>query len=127
MVPGRPTSAIVCRYWGRALGSLSVPQGERGHAEGTLAEARRITRKDVTAYLAAELDALPRIGPHPNCDEELGARSELFVFHYRGAGEARVMITRVACIPVTNGRIVRGALGSLHASGEEHWVDEGLL
>src|SRR5271169_4000994 len=134
MVPGHPTSAIVCRYWGHKLG---LPPGRRslgelGHAEGTLAEARRISREDVTAYLAAELDTLPRIGPHPNCDELLGGRSELFLFRYprdgfRYPGEARVLITYAACVPVENGRIVRGALGSLHGNGELHWVDEGLL
>ena len=130
MVPGHPTGAVVCRYWGRSpLGFAPghPSRGEVGHAEGTLAEARRITRPYVTTYLASELDALPPIGPHPNCDEELGGRSELFLFHYRGGGEARALITYADCIPVENGRIVRGALGSLHGNGELHWVDEGLL
>ncbi len=130
LVPGHPTSAIVCRYWGHSpLGFAPgrPSRSEFGHAEGTLAQARRIMRRDVTAYLAAELNALPRIGPHANCDEELNARSELFLFHYRGGGEARVLITRARCFPTTNGRIVRGAIGSTHGNGEEHWIDEGLL
>jgi hypothetical protein len=125
LVPGHPTSAIACRYWGRTIGSPR--EGELGHPRGALAEARRITRPDVASYLAAELDALPAIGPHPNCDELLGGRSELFLFRYPKRAEARALITYAACIPVTNGRIVRGALGSLHGNGEPHWVDEELL
>jgi len=51
----------------------------------------------------------------------------LIVFHYHGTGEARVLIIKVACIPATNGRIVRNALGAAHGNGETHWFDEELL
>jgi len=82
LVPGHPTSALICRYWGRS-GSIPepederarIPEGEHGHAVYTIAQARRVVRQDVTSYLASELDALRPIGPHPNCDEVLGGRS----------------------------------------------------
>ena len=81
LVPGHPTSALICRYWGSS-GRIPepederarIPEGEHGHAVYTIAEARRVVRQDVTSYLASELDALRPIGPHPNCDEELGGR-----------------------------------------------------
>jgi len=69
----------------------------------------------------------PPISPRANCDEVLGDRSELFLFRYPKGGEARALIVTAGCIPVVNGRIVRAAIGSLHGSGETHWVDEELL
>jgi hypothetical protein len=117
LVPGHPTSALICRYWGR----------EDEHAVYTIAGARRVLRLDVTSYLASELDALPPIGPHPNCDEVLGDRSELIVFKYRGHGEARVIFFDRGCVAVANGRTARYGLGMGHGDGETHWNDEALL
>jgi hypothetical protein len=122
LVPGRPTSALLCRYWGDAGRFTNV---EDGHASHSLAEALQISRRDVTTYLAGELNSLPSISPRANCDEVLGDRSELIVFHYLGTHEARVRISSVGCVPVTNGRVVREGLG--HLGGGVHWPDEGLL
>jgi hypothetical protein len=134
LVPGHPAGALICRYWGRS-GRVPEPEderarireGEHGHPVSTIAEARRVVRQDVTSYLTSELDALRPISPRANCDEILGGRSDLIIFLYRAGTQARVRITRAGCIPVTNGRIVRGALGVGHGTGEEHWVDEALL
>lgn len=133
-VPGHPTSALICRYWGTS-GRIPepqderarIPRGEHGHAVYTIAEARRVVRQDITSYLAGELDALPAIGPHPNCDEVLGGRSELIVFYYPGGGEARVIFYAEGCVAVRNGRIARYGLGMGHGNGEKHWADEALL
>jgi hypothetical protein len=86
-----------------------------------------VVRQDVTSYLASELDALGPIGPHPNCDEVLGGRSELIVFYYRGGGEARVIFYVEGCVAVRNGRTARYGLGMGHGNGESHWADEDLL
>ena len=134
LVPGHPTSALICRYWGRS-GRVAGPgderarigEGEHGHRVATLAGARRVVRQDVTSYLARELDALRPIGAHANCDEVLGGRSELIVFHYHGGGEARVIFDVEGCVAVRNGRTARYGLGMGHGTGEEHWVDEALL
>jgi hypothetical protein len=134
LVPGHPASVLICRYWGRS-GRATEPEderarvreGERGHPVATIAEARRVVRQDVTTYLASELDALQPIGPHPNCDEVLGGRSELIVFYYRGGGEARVIFYVEGCVAVRNGRTARYGLGMGHGTGEGHWVDEALL
>lgn len=82
LVPGHPTSAVICRYWGRSGHRpepederARIPEGEHGHVVYTIAQARRVVRQDVTSYLASELDALRPIGPHPNCDEVLGGRA----------------------------------------------------
>ena len=104
-----------------------IPDGEHGHAVYTIAQARRVVRRDVASYLAYELDALPPIGPRPNCDEVLGGRSELIVFYYRGGGEARVIFYREGCVAVRNGRTARYGLGMGHGNGESHWADEELL
>jgi hypothetical protein len=134
LVPGHPTSALICRYWGRsgrllesADERVGVPEGEHGHALYTIAEARRVVRQDVTSYLASELDALGPIGPRPHCDEVLGGRSELIVFYYRGGGEARVIFYVEGCVAVRNGRTARYGLGMGGGNGESHWVDEALL
>jgi hypothetical protein len=127
-------SALICRYWGRS-GRIPEPEderariseGERGHAVYTIAGARRVVRQDVTGYLASELDVLRPIGPHPNCDEVLGGRSELIVFYYRGGGEARVIFYLEGCVAVRNGRTARYGLGMGHGNGESHWADEALL
>jgi hypothetical protein len=126
LVPGHPTSALICRYWGRS-GRRPERADEPGYARYTIAEARRLVRQDVTSYLASELDALPPIGPHPNCDEVLGGRSELIVFHYRGGGQARVIFYVEGCVAVRNGRTARYGLGMGHGNGERHWLDENLL
>jgi hypothetical protein len=68
---------------------------------------------------------LPAISPRANCDEALGDRSELILLRYQHRREARVRISMEGCIPVTNGRIVRGALGRL--GNAPHWPDEGLV
>jgi hypothetical protein len=134
LVPGHPTSALICRYWGRS-GEIDEPEdlharvlhGEHGHAERSLAEARQVVSQHVTRRLAGELDALRPIPRNANCDEVLGGRSELIVFHYRGAGEARVLFVLEGCVPAGNGRIVRGGLGLGHGSGDSHWLDEEML
>jgi hypothetical protein len=134
LVPGHPTGALICRYWGISGRipapedkRVRIPRGEHGHAVYTIADARRVVRQDVTSYLAGELDALPPIGPHPNCDEVLGGRSELIAFHYRGGGEARVIFYLEGCVAVRNGRTSRYGLGMGHGNGESHWADEELL
>jgi hypothetical protein len=129
LVPGHPTSALFCRYWGGGLGGVGgrAVEGEHGHRARSFAGARLLVRQDLTSELASELDALGPIGPHPNCDEVLGGRSELIVFRDRGAGEARVLIVLSACVPVSNGRIVRAGLGLGHRDGETHWLDEALV
>ena len=134
LVPGHPASALICRYWGRSGRvpepedeQARTPEGEHGHAVHTIAEARHVVRQDVTSHLASELDALGPIGPHPNCDEVLGGRSELIVFYYRGGGEARVIFYLDRCVAVRNGRTVRYGLGMGRGTGEEHWADEALL
>jgi hypothetical protein len=134
LIPGHPTSALICRYWGKS-GQIPepederarIPEGEHGHAVYTIAQARRVVRQDVTSYLTSELDALRPIGPHPNCDEVLGERSELIVFYYRGGREARVIFYAEGCVAVRNGRTARYGLGMGHGNGEEHWADEALL
>jgi hypothetical protein len=134
LVPGHPARALICRYWGRS-GRVPEPEderariraGEHGHAVFTIAGARRVVRQDVTSYLAGELDALGPIGPHPNCDEVLGDRSELIVFYYRGGGQARIIFYLDACVAVSNGRIARYGLGMGHGNGDKHWTDEALL
>src|SRR2546422_185669 len=80
-----------------------------------------------SALLASELDALRPIGPHPNCDEALGGRSELIVFYYRGGGEARVIFYVKGCVAVRNGRTARYGPGMGHGNDESHWADEALL
>jgi hypothetical protein len=129
LVPGHPTSALFCRYWGGGLGDVKghVVESEHGHPARGFAGARLLVRQDLTSHLAGELDALGPIGPHPNCDEVLGGRSELIVFRYRRAGVARVLIVLSACVPVSNGRIVRAGLGMGDRDGETHWLDEALL
>jgi hypothetical protein len=134
LVPGRPTNALICRYWGWSgrvpepeNARARIPEGEHGHAVHTIAEARRVVRQDLTSYLASELDALKPIGPHPHCGEELGGRSELIAFHYRRGGEARVIFYVQGCVAVSNGRTARYGLGMGHGNGEEHWTDEALL
>lgn len=134
LVPGHPTSALICRYWSASSSKpepederVGIREGEHGHAAYTIAGARRVVRQDVTSYLASELDALPPIGPNPNCDEVLGGRSELIVFYYRGGGEARVIFKLEACVAVRNGRIARYGLGMGHQNGAPHWEDEALL
>jgi hypothetical protein len=132
LVPGDPTSALICRYWGRS-GENHEPEdlrarvlhGEHGHAERSLAEARQVVSQHVTRRLAGELDALRPIAPHANCDEVLGGRSELFVFRYRGGGETRVLLVLEGCVPAGNGRTVRAGLGL--GGGESHWLDEAML
>lgn len=134
LVPGHPASALICRYWGNS-GRTPEPEderarishGEHGHAAHTIAQARRVSREDVTSRLAREFDALLPIPAHPNCDEVLGGRSELIVFLYRGGGEARVIFYRAGCVAVSNGRIARYGLGMGHGTGERHWADEELL
>jgi hypothetical protein len=130
LVPGQPTSALICRYWGGRTSKINgrLTRGELGHAAWSLAGARRIVRQDVTSYLASELNALPPISPHANCDEELSKRSELIVFYTRGAADARVQIIAAGCIPVSNGQIERSALNLGHGNGElPSWLDEDLL
>jgi hypothetical protein len=136
LVPGHPASALICRYWGR---SDRVPEqgdererariraGGHGHAEYAIAGARRVVRQDVTSYLAGELDALGPIGPHPHCDEQLGGRSELIVFYYRGGDQARVIFYLHGCVAVSNGRVARNGLAMGDGKGERHWTDEALL
>jgi hypothetical protein len=134
LVPGQPASALICRYWGRSRRLPAsedelarIPKGEHGHAAYTIAQARRVVRQDVTSYVASELNALGPIGPRPHCDEELGGRSELIVFYYRGGGEARVIFYLTGCVAVGNGRTARYGLGMGHGNGENHWTDEAML
>ncbi len=134
LVPGHPTGALICRYWGIS-GRIPEPEderariwrGEHGHPVHTIADARRVVRQDVTSYLAGELDALGPISSRLNCDEVLGGRSELITFYYRGGGEARVIFYMEGCVAVGNGRTARYGLGMGRGKGERHWVDEALL
>lgn len=116
LVPGRPTSVVICRYYGWS----------DVRPRGVLAEARQIVRADVLGYLTSELDALPSPTRRENCDEVMGGRADLFIFRYRAAPEARVLMLREACFPAGNGRIMRNAIGAGHG-GEGHWGDEQLM
>jgi hypothetical protein len=130
LVPGQPTSALICRYWGGRTQEINgrLTRGELGHAAWSLAGARQVVRQDVTSYLASKLNALPPISPHANCDEELSKRSELISFYTRGTIDARVRIIAAACIPVSNGQIERSALNLRHGNGTlANWLDEDLL
>ena len=136
LVAGHPTGAVLCRYWGYSgrkpepedeRAHIAPGEGEHGHLIRTLAEARRITRQDVTSYLASELDALPHLPRAAEaCDVATGDRSELIIFHYRGGGESRIVVFEQNCDPVANGRIVRAGFGAGHESAG-HWWDEALL
>jgi hypothetical protein len=116
LVPGRPTSAVICRYY----------EDSDVRPRGVLAEAREIVRADVLGYLTSKLDSLPAPTRHENCDEVMGGRADLYVFGYRHARDARVLILRAGCFPATNGRIVRNAIGAGHGN-EVHWEDEELM
>lgn len=115
LVPAHPTSALICRYWG-----LSDP----GHREASLAKTLSVHNAVVADHLAERLDALP---PFPrkrasSCPS-FGGRSDVIFFHYRLASDDPVRIKREACVPVSNGRLLRAGLSLPY----RHWPDEGLL
>lgn len=117
LVPGHPTSVLICRYG--SLQDIGLP--------GDLAGALSVSRSAVTSHLASDFDSLPFRRPQGNCPE-VGERSELFIFRYPNASTARVRLLMTKCILVTNGWVSRKGL-ALHFSWprEIRWADEGLL
>jgi hypothetical protein len=117
LVPGHPTSVLICRY--SSLQNIGLP--------GALAGALSVNRSTVTSHLASDFDSLPARRPHGGCPE-LGERSELFIFRYPNAKTARIRLLMTRCATVTNGWVAREGL-SLHFSWPRniHWADEGLL
>lgn len=119
LVPGHPTSALICRYWGGS---------EPGHRARTVAEALQVSRQYVISRVAHRLNALPLITSKALIICPLspagGGRTVLFVFRYRGRQDATVLFGG-GCGKVTNGRITRDGL-PLDNNGE-HWAGEGLL
>jgi len=115
LVPSHPTSALICRYWGGA---------EPGHRAKTLAEALQVRRQGVASHMASELNALRPAAGNMQCPAipVRGGRTVLFVFGYRGTGDATVLFGG-GCGIATNGRVFRDGLGD---SGE-HWPDEGIV
>jgi hypothetical protein len=131
LVPGHPTSALICRYWGRS-GENHEPEdlhagvvyGEHGHAERSLAGARRVVRQDIARQLARELDALQPIGAHANCDEVLGdPRSRA-----RPAFRAAVPVARERVAAAHERREVRHCEVDLAVVGavDQPLLDEGV-
>ena len=117
LVAGHPTTVLICRYVRPlARGSLA-----HYHVVGAL----RVSREARVEQMVRKLDALPAYPSHPepSCPAS-GDRSDLIIFRYRAAGEARVTITKGGCSPVSNGRLVRFGLGVV---GGDHWPDEALL
>ena len=114
LVPAHPTGALICRYWG-----LSDP----GHHEASLA-GTLTANAGVADRLAVQLDALPPLAskPAPSCPS-FGGRSDVIFFHYPRASDDPVRIKREACVPVSNGRLLRTGLSLPY----RHWPDEGLL
>jgi hypothetical protein len=119
LVPGHPTGALICRY--SANGTLGSDRPRR------LAGGVQVVKPDVIRHLVGELNALPPrpTDPVQSCPDFSG-RSDLILFRYHGAGEARVQITSRGCVPVSNGRIERAG-DTLHGIAETYWPDEGLL
>jgi hypothetical protein len=122
-VPGHPVSALICRYWG---GFEPRP--------GTLAEALQVSRQYVVSRMASELNALPLESERRlhHCPDTLlpigGYRTVLFVFRYRGTGDAAVLLEGEGCEKITNGRIARDGLNLPHIPfPKEHWPDEGMI
>jgi hypothetical protein len=65
LVPGDPTSVLICRYG--SLQDIGLP--------GDLAGALSVSRSAVTSHLASDFDSLPFRRPRGNCPE-VGERSE---------------------------------------------------
>jgi hypothetical protein len=116
LVPSGATSALVCRYWGLH------DSGQKG----TFAGGRLVTDTTALNRAAARLNALPAPPRTPGSCPVFGDRSALIFFHYRHASDDPVRISVYCHVPVSNGRIVKEALG-LGKLGEAHWVDELLL
>jgi hypothetical protein len=113
LVPGHPTSALICRYWG-----LNDP----GHRRAGLAGTLSIDNAVAVDRVALRLDALPPFHTAPSCPT-FGGRSAVIFFHYRRADDDPVRIKREGCVPVSNGRLLRVGLSLPYG----HWPDEGLL
>ena len=84
--------------------------------------------------MASELNALPletarRLHHCPDTMRPVGGyRTVLFVFRYRGTGDARVLLEGEGCEKITNGRIARDGLKLPHIPfPKEHWPDEGVI
>jgi len=115
LVPAHPTGALICRYWGLS---------DSGHREASLAGTLTVHKAVVADHLAIRLDALPPSPskPVPSCPS-FGGRSDVIFFHYHRASDDPVRIKREACVPVSNGRLLRAGLSLPY----RHWPDEGLL
>jgi len=113
MVPGEPTGALVCRYWGE--------QDSGPHY--TLAEQRYVPAGSGLSKLANQLDALKPTRITPVCGAATG-RSVLIMFRFEHEPDDPVRFLRSGCTAVSNGHLKRFA-ASL-ALGE-HWPDEGLV
>jgi len=114
MVPGEPTGALVCRYWGR---------GDAGGSPYTLAQQRYVLPGHKLSQLAAGLDALKPTRTIASCGTA-GGRSVLVMFRFAGEPDDPVRIIRSGCTVVSNGHLERLATG---LEVGEHWPDEGLL
>ena len=118
LVPDDPKLALICRY---------VPPPVRRPGGFSHAGDRWATDSSRVRLLAHLLDQLPPIGKiATSCPESGGGRTDLIVFVYPARQPTRVRIERRACIPVTNGRVVRYGLG-LPFREPSHWPDEGLI
>lgn len=87
--------------------------------------------------MASELNDLPQSdlpqSERPrNCPDTLlpigGYRSVLFMFRYRGAGDAAVLLEGDLCETVTNGRVARDGLKLPSIPfPNEHWPEEAMI
>jgi hypothetical protein len=121
LVPGRPVSVLICRYWG---GFEPRP--------GTLAEALQGSSQYAVSRMASELNDLPQSERPGRCPDALlpmgGYRSVLFMFRYRGAGDAAVLREGDLRETVTNGRVARDGLELPHIPfPNQHWPEEGMI
>jgi hypothetical protein len=81
--------------------------------------------------MAIELNGLPLESQPPlHCpdyEEPVGgSRSVLFLFGYRDAHQAAVLLEGNGCETVTNGRLAREGLKLPHGP-DEPWPDEGTI
>ena len=113
MVPGEPTGALVCRYWGE----------QDSGAHYTLAEQRYVPAGSKLSKLADRLDALKPTRINPACGAAAG-RSVLIMFRFEHEPDDPVRFLRSGCTVASNGHLQRFATDLTLG---EHWPDEGLV